>query len=48
VKDLELQHLRGVGAGDDEVEIQLRHNRWKHDGDLVIHDTGVSSFNAGT
>jgi hypothetical protein len=48
VKDLELQHVRGVGADGDEVELQFRHNCWKHDGDLVIHYTGVSSFTART
>ncbi|WP_327411509.1 hypothetical protein [Streptomyces sp. NBC_01233] len=46
VKDLELQHIRGVGADDQQMEIQFRHNCWKHDEDLVIHYTGVSGFNA--
>ncbi|MFI0259548.1 hypothetical protein ACH4OW_10990 [Streptomyces sp. NPDC017056] len=48
VKDLELQHVRGVGADDRQVEMQFRHNCWKHDEDLVIHYTGVSSFDAGS
>ncbi|MCY0939686.1 hypothetical protein [Streptomyces sp. H34-S4] len=48
VKDLELQHIRGVGADDQQMEIQLQHSRWKHDEDLVIRYTGVSSFNAGS
>ncbi|MCX4704433.1 hypothetical protein [Streptomyces sp. NBC_01373] len=48
VKDLELQLVRGVDTGDDEVEIQLRHNCWKHDADLVIHYTGVSDVSVRT
>lgn len=47
VKDLELQHVRSGGT-DDVVEIQLRHNCWKHDADLVIRYTGVSSFKITT
>ncbi|NUL01960.1 hypothetical protein HRW07_01565 [Streptomyces lunaelactis] len=47
VKDLELQHIRGVGADNPQIEIQFRHNCWKHDEDLVIRYTGVSSFIAG-
>ncbi|MEU2791185.1 hypothetical protein [Streptomyces sp. NPDC007100] len=30
------------------MEMQFRHNCWKHDEDLVIHYTGVSSFDAGS
>ncbi len=44
VKDLEVQHIRGVGADEQQMEIQFRHNCWKHDEDLVIRYTGVSSF----
>ncbi len=44
VKDLEVQHIRGVGADDQQMEIQFRHNCWKHVEDLVIRYTGVSSF----
>ncbi|WP_328777966.1 hypothetical protein OHQ89_01020 [Streptomyces canus] len=47
VKDLELQHVRGVGSDDQQMEIHFRHNCWKHDEDLVIRYTGVSSFDAG-
>lgn len=46
VKDLELQHIRGIGADDQRLEIQFRHNCWKHDEDLVIRYTGVSSYHA--
>ncbi|GAA5023990.1 response regulator transcription factor [Streptomyces siamensis] len=42
VKDLALQAVRG--AGDEEMEVEFRHNCWKHDQDLVIHYTGVSRF----
>ncbi|MGD1224940.1 hypothetical protein AB9Q10_41710 [Streptomyces krungchingensis] len=42
VKDLAVQALRG--AGDEEMEVEFRHNCWKHDQDLVIRYTGVSSF----
>ncbi|GAA2646640.1 hypothetical protein GCM10010425_65420 [Streptomyces spororaveus] len=48
VKDLELQHIRSVGSDDQQIEIQFRHNCWKHDEDLVIRYTGVSSFDAGS
>ncbi|MFH9426527.1 hypothetical protein [Streptomyces sp. NPDC017529] len=48
VKDLELQHIRGVGADDQRVEIQFRHNCWKHDEDLVIRYADVSNFDAGS
>ncbi|MFI1658853.1 hypothetical protein ACH4ZU_28690 [Streptomyces sp. NPDC020472] len=41
-KDLTLQAVRSVG--DEEVEIEFRHNCWKHDQDLVIRYTGVSSL----
>ncbi|MCM2388700.1 hypothetical protein [Streptomyces albipurpureus] len=44
VKDLTLQRIRGVGGADGELEITFRHNCWKHDEDLVIHYTGVSSL----
>lgn len=48
MKDLELQHVRSGGGADDAVEIRLRHNCWKHDADLVIRYTGVSSFKTTT
>ncbi|MER6316957.1 hypothetical protein ABT237_24805 [Streptomyces sp. NPDC001581] len=47
VKDLEVQYIRAVGADDQQVEIQFRHNCWKHDEDLIIRYAGVSSFDAG-
>ncbi|WP_405625588.1 hypothetical protein OG933_04980 [Streptomyces sp. NBC_00016] len=47
MKDLEVQYIRTVGADDQQVEIQFRHNCWKHDEDLVIRYAGVSSFDAG-
>lgn len=49
VKDLEVRHVRGAGADDDDrrqLEIHFRHNCWKHDEDLVIRYTGVRSFEA--
>ncbi|WP_030662179.1 hypothetical protein [Streptomyces rimosus] len=46
VKDLELQHIRGIGADDQQLEIRFRHNCWKHDEDLIIRYTGVSGFHA--
>ncbi|WP_328787554.1 MULTISPECIES: hypothetical protein [unclassified Streptomyces] len=48
VKDLELQHIRGVGAADQQLEVRFRHNCWKHDEDLVIRYTGVSGFHTGS
>ncbi|MFD9477597.1 hypothetical protein [Streptomyces nojiriensis] len=48
VKDLEIQHVRGAGADDRQMEIRFRHNCWKHDEDLVIRYTGVSRFDAGS
>ncbi|HWU09351.1 MAG TPA: hypothetical protein VN520_23720 [Streptomyces sp.] len=42
VKDLTLRTVRG--AGSEEVEAEFQHNCWKHDRDLVIRYTGVSSF----
>ena len=48
VKDLVVQHIRGVGADDQQMEIQFRHNCWKHNEDLAVRYTGVSSFDAGT
>ncbi|WP_327257089.1 hypothetical protein [Streptomyces sp. NBC_01244] len=48
VKDLEVQHIRGVGADDQRMEIQFRHNCWKHDEDLVIRYVGVTSFDGGS
>lgn len=48
VKDLEVQHIRGVGADDQQMEIQFRHNCWKHEEDLVIRYIGVSSFDGGS
>ncbi|MFJ8013812.1 hypothetical protein [Streptomyces sp. NPDC096339] len=47
VKDLEVQCIRNVGADDQQMEIQFRHNCWKHDEDLVIRYAGVSGFDAG-
>ncbi|MEU6490250.1 hypothetical protein ABZ890_07625 [Streptomyces sp. NPDC046984] len=41
VKDLALQDIRDFGDGG--IEIRFRHNCWKHDQDLVIRYTGVSS-----
>lgn len=40
VKDLTLQAVQG--AGHEEMEVEFRHNCWKHDQDLVIRYTGVS------
>ncbi|WP_149182126.1 hypothetical protein [Streptomyces sp. TRM49041] len=42
VKDLTLGAVRG--AGGEEMEVEFQHNCWKHDRDLVIRYTGVSSF----
>ncbi|WP_406309041.1 hypothetical protein [Streptomyces sp. NBC_00623] len=42
VIDLTLQAIRGVGG--DEMEVEFQHRCWKHDQDLVIRHTGVSSF----
>lgn len=42
VKDLTLRAVRGAGGAEMEVEFQ--HNCWKHDQDLLIRYTGVSSF----
>ncbi|GGR81754.1 hypothetical protein Snoj_39180 [Streptomyces nojiriensis] len=47
VKDLAVQYVRTVGADDQQLEIQFRHNCWKHDEDLVIRYAGVSGFDAG-
>jgi hypothetical protein len=46
VKDLEVQYIRTVRADDQQMEIQFRHNCWKHDEDLVIRYAGVSRFDA--
>ncbi|MFI5732224.1 hypothetical protein ACIA49_19025 [Kribbella sp. NPDC051587] len=40
IKDLKPQHLRSVGDG---LELQLKHNCWKHEEDLTIRYTGVQS-----
>ncbi|WP_062651590.1 hypothetical protein [Streptomyces maremycinicus] len=48
VKDLQVQDIRNVGADGRQVEIQFRHNCWKHDEDMVIRYAGVSSFDAGS
>ncbi|MFF9144726.1 hypothetical protein ACF1BN_07710 [Streptomyces sp. NPDC014861] len=42
VKDLTLRAVRG--AGGEDMEIEFRHNCWKHDQDLLIRYAGVSSF----
>ncbi|MFD8277582.1 hypothetical protein [Streptomyces flaveolus] len=42
VKDLTLRAVRG--AGGEEMEVEFQHNCWKHDQDLLIRYTGVSSF----
>ncbi|MEU5921561.1 hypothetical protein [Streptomyces sp. NPDC047141] len=42
VKDLTLRTVRG--AGGEEMEVEFRHNCWKHDQDLLIRYAGVSSF----
>ncbi|MFB7176313.1 hypothetical protein ACFCYI_01205 [Streptomyces sp. NPDC056257] len=47
VKDLEVQSVSTVGPDGRQVEIQFRHNCWKHDEDLVIRYAGVSGFDAG-
>ncbi|WP_051859329.1 hypothetical protein [Streptomyces xanthophaeus] len=36
VKDLEIQHVRGADADDQQMEIHFRHNCRKHDEDLTI------------
>ncbi|MFE2044208.1 hypothetical protein ACFXAZ_25435 [Streptomyces sp. NPDC059477] len=48
VKDLELRHIRGIGAGDRQMEVRFRHNCWKHDEDLTVRSTGVCGFNAAS
>ncbi|MFJ4013927.1 hypothetical protein [Streptomyces sp. NPDC090026] len=40
VKDLTLKAVRGAGSG--EMEVEFRHNCWKHDQDLLIRYAGVS------
>lgn len=42
VKDLTLRAVRG--AGGEEMEVEFQHNCWKHDQDLLIRYTGVSSL----
>ncbi|GGY77559.1 hypothetical protein [Streptomyces omiyaensis] len=42
VKDLTLRAVRGAVGG--EMEVEFRHNCWKHDEDLLIRYTGVSGF----
>ncbi|NJQ04883.1 hypothetical protein [Streptomyces lonarensis] len=42
VKDLTVSLLQRSGEG--ELVVEFRHNCWKHDRDLVIRYTGVSSF----
>ncbi|MFI9770293.1 hypothetical protein ACIHJG_25980 [Streptomyces sp. NPDC052415] len=42
VKDLTLHAVRAVG--DDGLEVELRHNCWKHDEDLILRYAGVSRF----
>jgi hypothetical protein len=42
VKDLTLRAVRG--AGGEAMEVEFQHNCWKHDRDLVIRYTDVSSF----
>ncbi|MEU6882885.1 hypothetical protein [Streptomyces sp. NPDC046712] len=42
VKDLTLRAVRG--AGGEVMEVEFQHNCWKHDQDLLIRYTGVSSF----
>lgn len=44
VKDLTVRAVRG--AGGEEMEVDFRHNCWKHEQDLLIRYTGVSSFTA--
>lgn len=42
VKDLKPQRLTSGGAGGASwLELELKHNCWKHDDDLVIRYTGV-------
>ncbi|WP_435610961.1 hypothetical protein [Streptomyces sp. C10-9-1] len=40
VKDLTLRAVRGTGS--EEMEVEFRHNCWKHDQDLLIRYAGVS------
>lgn len=42
VKDLTIHAVRGAGSA--EVEVEFRHNCWKHDEDLLIRYAGVSCF----
>jgi hypothetical protein len=42
VKDLTLRAVRGTG--EEEVEVEFQHNCWKHDQDLLIRYSGVSSL----
>ncbi|MEV4940454.1 hypothetical protein [Streptomyces zaomyceticus] len=42
VKDLTLRAVRG--AGGEQMEVEFRHNCWKHDRDLLIRYAGVSSL----
>lgn len=42
VKDLTFHAVRDAGA--EEIEVEFRHNCWKHDQDLLIRYAGVSSF----
>ncbi|MEU3033868.1 hypothetical protein [Streptomyces griseoaurantiacus] len=42
VKDLTLRALRDTG--EEEMEVEFQHNCWKHDQDLLIRHSGVSSL----
>lgn len=42
VKDLAVRTVQG--AGGDEMVVEFQHNCWKHDRDLVVRYSGVSSF----
>ncbi|MFH8789170.1 hypothetical protein [Streptomyces roseoverticillatus] len=47
VKDLSLELVRfgDPSSGENnEIELRFRHNCWKHEEDLIICYTGVSSF----
>ncbi|MFF8601407.1 hypothetical protein ACF065_22720 [Streptomyces sp. NPDC015232] len=46
VKDLTIRAVRGVGG--EEVEVEFRHNCWKHEEDLLIRYSGVTDFVIGS
>lgn len=46
VKDLKLKSVRFHHDEDRTLDIDFRHNCWKHEDDLTIHYVGVKGFTA--